>query len=98
MVSRSNTTFPMAMDSFVKNEITDSNEDKMFMAVQKHFMSLNNQTFFSLIKRNQSKLDLTNSRVTILKRPILIDSAYKQLVSELIVAEDNPDGNVGNER
>lgn len=98
MVSRSNTTFPMAMDSFVKNEITDSNEDKMFMAVQKHFMSLNNQTFFSLIKRNQSKLDLTNSRVTIIKRPILIDSAYKQLVSELIVAEDNPDGNVGNER
>lgn len=98
MASRSKIAFPMAMDSFVKNEITDSNEDKMFMAVQKHFMSLNNQTFFSLIKRNQNKLDLTNSHVTLLKKPILNDRAYDRLVSELIVTEDNPDGHISNER
>ena len=57
--------FPIAIDSFIKNEISDKNEKKMFLAVQDDFVSLDNQTFFSVIKKNMDHFAERRSRVTL---------------------------------
>ncbi|EMJ4501731.1 hypothetical protein ODX74_001448, partial [Staphylococcus aureus] len=38
---------PFAIDSFVKNETDSIALEKMFGAIDKYFLTLNNQTFFS---------------------------------------------------
>lgn len=42
---------PFAIDSFVKNETDSIALEKMFGAIDKYFLTLNNQTFFFNNKR-----------------------------------------------
>ena len=76
--------FPIAIDSFIKNEISDKNEKKMFLAVQDDFVSLDNQTFFSVIKKNMDHFAERRSRVTLLTKPLLKQEMFEELQSELI--------------
>jgi len=76
--------FPIAIDSFIKNEISDKNEKKMFLAVQDDFVSLDNQTFFSVIKKNMDHFAERRSRVTLLTKPLLKQEIFEELQSELI--------------
>lgn len=80
--------FPLAMDSFIKNEITDLNESKMFEAVQKHFIDLDIQTFFSVINKNLSHLDTSHSYEVKISKPILNDENYIYLQSQIIEIDD----------
>lgn len=85
MISRySDFKFPLAMDSFIKNEIADINEAKMFSAVQKHFINLENQTFFSVINKNLKHLDDSNSYKVEISNPILNNENYNSLQKQII--------------
>ncbi|GAF42041.1 hypothetical protein FC83_GL000298 [Agrilactobacillus composti DSM 18527 = JCM 14202] len=83
----SKTIFPMTIDSFLKNEISTENENRMFLSVQRFFMSLHNQTFFSVIKRNKGKLNISDSTVIFLEKPMLSGDLFDRLSLELISEE-----------
>ncbi|MCG2299963.1 hypothetical protein K4U03_10535 [Staphylococcus epidermidis] len=74
---------PFAIDSFVKNETDSSALEKMFNAVDKYFLTLNNQTFFSIIKENRGYI---NKSINIIKveKPLLKKELYNCLEGELI--------------
>ncbi|UTB75889.1 hypothetical protein A4W74_03935 [Latilactobacillus curvatus] len=80
--------FPISIDSFIKNEISDTNEEKMFLSVQRNFISLDSQTFFSVIEKNLKYFDDKNSNVITLMKPILTNGMFDQLISELIREPD----------
>lgn len=80
--------FPLALDSFIKNEITDKNETKMFEAVQKHFINLDHQTFFSIINKNLIHLDTSSSHEVKIGKRILNEESYISLQSQIIEIDD----------
>lgn len=80
--------FPITIDSFIKNEISDINEEKMFLSVQKKFISLDSQTFFSVIEKNLKYFNDKNSHVITLIKPILTKDRFNQLINELIRESD----------
>lgn len=89
MISKhSDFKLPLAMDSFIKNEITDVNESKMFKAVQSHFINLKTQTFFSVISKNLVHLDAHNSHELKISNPILNSESYNFLQKQVIEIED----------
>ncbi len=88
MISRySDFKLPLAMDSFIKNEITDANESKMFNAVQNHFINLKTQTFFSVINKNLVHLDTRDSHEVKISNPILNNESYDLLQKQIIDIE-----------
>lgn len=48
---------PFCMDSFTKNEISEETARKNFSAISKHFLTLKNQVFFSVVNENLKYLD-----------------------------------------
>lgn len=89
MISRhSEFKFPLAMDSFIKNEITDRNETRMFGAVKEHFINLNHQTFFSVINKNLIHLDTSSSHEVKISKPMLNGESYISLQSRIIEIDD----------
>lgn len=55
-------TIPFCMDSFIKNEISDVSETKMFEAIEKYFFDENYQTFFSIISKNLKNLSFDEGK------------------------------------
>lgn len=80
---------PLGLDSFIKSEITDINEIKMFDAVRKHFLDLNQQTFFSVVGKNIEKLNSPEANVIKLTRPILSTANYNQVSTDIIEPLNN---------
>lgn len=80
---------PLGLDSFIKSEITDVNEVKMFDAVKKHFLDLDQQTFFSVVDKNIGKLNSPEVNIIKLKRPILIEDSYDKVQAEIIDVLNN---------
>lgn len=80
---------PLGLDSFIKSEITDVNEVKMFDAVKKHFLDLDQQTFFSVVDKNIGKLNSPEANIIKLKRPILNEDSYDKVQAEIIDVLNN---------
>lgn len=76
----SNYKIPFCMDSFIKNEISDSSEVKMFEAIDKYFFDEENQTFFSIISKNLKNLNKeTSYHKTILSGNLLSKEKYGEI-------------------
>ncbi|MFE4569699.1 hypothetical protein [Paenibacillus chitinolyticus] len=73
---------PFAMDSFIKNEIASEQNEQMFGFLSKYYLSIQGQTFFSIIKENIKYLDQTGYNFINLKKPILdeINQTNEKLV------------------
>lgn len=85
LVEFNQNNFPMAIDSFVKNEISNKNEISMFNIVQNKFLSLDCQTFFSAIERNVGNLNVKECNVIHLENSVLKSSYYDELKNEIII-------------
>ncbi|CDR50711.1 hypothetical protein ERS140159_00652 [Staphylococcus schweitzeri] len=74
---------PFAIDSFVKNETDSIALEKMFGAIDKYFLTLNNQTFFSIIKENLKFIENPVNEIKI-DRPLLKEEFFSDIEKELI--------------
>ena len=81
--SKSITSLPFAIDSFVKNETDKKVLKKMFDAINAKFLSLKSQTFFSIIRDNLKYVDSKVNRVNI-ESPLLKREYYSDLSKEII--------------
>lgn len=76
----SNYKIPFCMDSFIKNEISDTSEVRMFEAIDKYFFDEENQTFFSIISKNLKNLNKeTSYHKTNLSGKILSKEKYEEI-------------------
>ncbi len=68
----SNVHIPFGMDSFIKNETSKEFKEQMFGFLSKHYLTLPNQIFFSIIDENLVYLnsDIKYNKIE-LERPIL---------------------------
>ncbi|WP_252508952.1 hypothetical protein [Paenibacillus peoriae] len=66
---------PFAMDSFIKNESSSELREKMFSFLSKYYLSIEGQSFFSIIKENVKYLEQDENEYHFvdLKKPILKD-------------------------
>ena len=81
--SKSITSLPFAIDSFVKNETDEKVLKKMFDAINSKFLSLKSQTFFSIIRDNLKYVDSKVNQVNI-ESPLLKCEYYSDLSKEII--------------
>ena len=81
--SKSITSLPFAIDSFVKNETDEKVLKKMFDAINSKFLSLKSQTFFSIIRDNLKYVDSKVNQVSI-ESPLLKREYYSDLSKEII--------------
>lgn len=81
--SKSITSLPFAIDSFVKNETDKKVLKKMFDAINAKFLSLKSQTFFSIIRDNLKYVDSKVNQVNI-ESPLLKSEYYSDLSKEII--------------
>lgn len=81
--SKSITSLPFAIDSFVKNETDEKVLKKMFDAINLKFLSLKSQTFFSIIRDNLKYVDSKVNQVNI-ESPLLKREYYSDLSKEII--------------
>ena len=81
--SKSITSLPFAIDSFVKNETDKKVLKKMFDAINAKFLSLKSQTFFSIIRDNLKYVDSKVNQVNI-ESPLLKREYYSDLSKEII--------------
>lgn len=81
--SKSITSLPFAIDSFVKNETDEKVLKKMFDAINSKFLSLKSQTFFSIIRDNLKYVDSKVNQLNI-ESPLLKREYYSDLSKEII--------------
>lgn len=74
---------PFAIDSFVKNEIDAVSQKKMFGAIGSYFLTLNTQTFFSVIRENIDKIDGDYSEISV-ESPLLKADRYEEISRDII--------------
>jgi|GEM_PF-940562 conserved hypothetical protein len=86
--SKSSFGLPFAIDSFVKNETDTRVLEKMFKAIDTKFLTLSNQTFFSIIEENLKFISSSVNRINI-KTPLLKSENYKNIIKEIIQMPDN---------
>ncbi|WP_315370446.1 hypothetical protein [Paenibacillus xylanexedens] len=67
----SNYKLPFAMDSFIKNEIAAEQGKQMFAFLEEYYLTLQSQTFFSIIEDNKKYLVKENYHFINLSKPIL---------------------------
>lgn len=83
IAKNSNFKLPFAIDSFVKNEIHTTSKEKMFKAISSYFLTLETQTFFSVIRENIDKItgDYYEIRV---ESPLLKEDKYEEISRDII--------------
>lgn len=74
---------PFAIDSFMKNETDTKVLESMFKATKDYFLTLKNQTFFSIIEENLKYVDQKANKVTI-EQPLLRKEKYKEIARKII--------------
>ncbi|MEK4967844.1 hypothetical protein MKX29_09400 [Cytobacillus sp. FSL R7-0696] len=82
---------PFAMDSFIKNETAEELKKQMFGFLSKHYLSINGQIFFSMIKENVKYLDQSIDYNFInLEKPILeeINSKNENLIKNFKIIDN----------
>lgn len=88
LCNNSKILFPITIDSFIKNETSDKNSKNMFSAVQDNFVSLKNQTFFSVIKKNMDYFTEHKSSITLLTKPLLRKERFDELLELIVINKD----------
>ncbi|WP_235585754.1 hypothetical protein [Lactococcus lactis] len=83
ITGRTKFKFPFAIDSFVKNETDSDSLLKMFEAINSRFLTLDSQTFFSVIEENLVYLDKSTNQIQI-ESPLLRKEYYSRVASEII--------------
>lgn len=83
IANRTKFSFPFAIDSFVKNETDKQTLEGMFNAINNKFLTLNGQTFFSIIEENLKYINKEYRKIEI-ESPLLKKEKYKE-VSESII-------------
>lgn len=83
----SNFKLPFAIDSFVKNEYDSSSYERMFSAISSYFLTLETQTFFSVIRENIDKITGNYYEIKV-ESPLLKEDKYEE-VSRDIIEYDN---------
>lgn len=86
IIDRTKFKLPLAIDSFVKNETDSDSLLKMFEAINSSFLTLDSQTFFSVIEENLVYLDKSTNQIQI-ESPLLRKEYYSRVVSEIIEFE-----------
>lgn len=86
IAGRTKFKFPFAIDSFVKNETDSDSLLKMFEAINSRFLTLDSQTFFSVIEENLVYLDKSTNQIQI-ESPLLRKEYYSRVASEIIEFE-----------
>ncbi|HFI0086430.1 TPA: endonuclease [Streptococcus suis] len=76
-------SLPFAIDSFVKNETDVKVLEKMFNAINKNYLTLKSQTFFSIIEENLKYIHADFHQVRI-ESPLLESDSYLVLSKEII--------------
>lgn len=79
---------PFAIDSFVKNETDTRVLEKMFNTIDTKFLTLTNQTFFSIIEENLKYISSSINRIDI-KTPLLKSENYKNIIKDIIQISDD---------
>ena len=83
IASNSDFKFPFAIDSFVKNEIDTISQEKMFSAISSYFLTLETQTFFSVIRENLDKISGDYCEIRV-ESPLLKADKYEDVSREII--------------
>ena len=83
IASNSDFKFPFAIDSFVKNEIDTISQEKMFSAISSYFLTLEAQTFFSVIRENLDKISGDYCEIRV-ESPLLKADKYEDVSREII--------------
>lgn len=79
---------PFAIDSFVKNETDTRVLEKMFNTIDTKFLTLTNQTFFSIIEENLKYISSSINRIDI-KTPLLKSENYQNIIKDIIQISDD---------
>lgn len=74
---------PFAIDSFVKNEIHTITKEKMFSAISSYFLTLETQTFFSVIRENIDKITGNYYEIRV-ESPLLKEDKYEEISRDII--------------
>lgn len=87
IIDRTKFKLPNAIDSFLKNETDRDSLEKMFDAVNSYFLTLDTQTFFSIIEDNLKYIDKDCKQIWI-ESPILREELYNEISSTLIEVDE----------
>ncbi|WP_313069752.1 hypothetical protein [Lacrimispora sp.] len=76
---------PFCMDSFIKNEISRDTAEALFSAIEKYFLPLKNQVFFSMVNDNLKYLtDTKNYHIIQIEEHLLNKENYKSISSQIL--------------
>jgi len=76
---------PFCMDSFIKNEISGDTAEALFSAIEKYFLPLKNQVFFSMVTDNLKYLtDTKNYRTIQIEEHLLNEENYESISSQIL--------------
>lgn len=87
IIDRTKFKLPNAIDSFLKNETDRDSLERMFNAVNSYFLTLDTQTFFSIIEDNLKYIDKGCKQIWI-ESPILREDLYNEISSTLIEVDE----------
>lgn len=87
IIEKANFKFPCAIDSFVKNEADKHNLETMFEAINSYFLTLETQTFFSIIEENLKYIDKGYNQVEI-EAPLLSKDKYIDIEKTIIEIDE----------
>lgn len=76
---------PFCMDSFIKNEISGDTAEALFSAIEKYFLPLKNQVFFSMVTDNLKYLtDTKKYRIIQIEEHLLNQDNYELISSQIL--------------
>ncbi|QOV19231.1 hypothetical protein INP51_14995 [Blautia liquoris] len=76
---------PFCMDSFIKNEISTDTANTLFQAIEKYFLSLEHQIFFSIVTDNVQYLESIKSyNIIQVEEHLLSSDKYEAIASQIM--------------
>lgn len=76
---------PFCMDSFIKNEISAETANTLFQAIEKYFLSLERQIFFSIVTDNVQYLERTEDyNIIQVEEHLLCSEEYESIGSQIM--------------
>lgn len=76
---------PFCMDSFIKNEISTDTANTLFQAIEKYFLALKHQIFFSIVTDNVQYLESTKRyNIIQVEEHLLSSDKYESIASQMM--------------
>lgn len=76
---------PLCMDSFIKNEISTDTANTLFQAIEKYFLALKHQIFFSIVTDNVQYLESTKRyNIIRVEEHLLSSDKYESIASQMM--------------